>query len=377
MGIKLDQISPSKPRERSRSLTDFLQQDINWLTPGFGSKKKETFYTSLSVLLKAGIPLKDALGMMVEGVAKKKDKAFYTDLLTALVSGKSFSEVIRAQEVFTEYEYQSIHIGEEAGTLPEVIDELAAFFQRKNEQRRNLVNVLTYPVIILATAFLVILFMLRMVVPMFQDIFRQNQVELPWITRVVVRISGLLESYGLWILLALLLALIGRRWITKNANYRRWRDRMLLKLPYMGRLIKSVYMAQFTRAIGLLTRSKVPVLNSIHLAGKMIEFTPLKEALDRVSDRILRGADLSEALSEHPIFDKKMIALVKVAEETNQTAYIFERLHEQYSIEVQQRSKLLSTLLEPLIILIVGVVVGLILIAMYLPMFKLGSVLGG
>ena len=109
----------------------------------------------------------------------------------------------------------------------------------------------------------------------------------------------------------------------------------------------------------------------------MIEFTPLKEALDRVSDRILRGADLSEALSEHPIFDKKMIALVKVAEETNQTAYIFERLHEQYSIEVQQRSKLLSTLLEPIIILIVGVVVGLILIAMYLPMFKLGSVLGG
>ena len=376
MGLKLDQISPSQPKERSRSLTDFLQQDISWLTPGFGSKKKEAFYSSLSVLLKAGIPLKDSLNMMVEGITKKKDKAFYTELLQSLVSGKSFSEVIRAQGVFTEYEYQSIHIGEEAGTLSEVVDELAAFFQRKNEQRRNLVNVLTYPVIILATAFLVILFMLRMVVPMFQDIFRQNQVELPWITQVVVQVSNFLENYGLWLLLAFLLLVVSRKWLGKSMRFKRWRDRFLLRIPYIGRLVKSVYMAQFTRAIGLLTRSKVPVLNSIHLAGKMIEFTPLKEALDHVSDRILRGADLSEALSERPIFDPKMIALVKVAEETNQTAYIFERLHEQYSIEVQQRSKLMSTLLEPMIILIVGVVVGLILIAMYLPMFKLGSVLG-
>lgn len=128
--------------------------------------------------------------------------------------------------------------------------------------------------------------------------------------------------------------------------------------------------------MALLTASKVPVVNSIQLVKQMINFYPIKTALETVEQHILKGESLSKSLSQHKLFDDKMIALVKVAEETNQTEFIFERLNLQYSTQVQQQSKMLSTIMEPIIILVVGVLVGVVLITMYLPMFKLSSVLG-
>ena len=148
------------------------------------------------------------------------------------------------------------------------------------------------------------------------------------------------------------------------------------KIPFVGTFIKTVYLSQFTQAIALLTASKVPIVNSIKLVKQMIDFYPLNIALENVEQQLLRGDTLSHSLEKHKLFDAKMIALVKVAEETNQTEYMFERLNMQYNSKVQQRSKLLSTVMEPIIILFVGLFVGFILIAMYLPMFKLSSILG-
>ncbi len=118
------------------------------------------------------------------------------------------------------------------------------------------------------------------------------------------------------------------------------------------------------------------MLNSIQLVKKMIDFYPLNEALTHVGKKMLSGASLHTSMAGNKIFDNKMVSLVKVAEETNQTEYIFERLNQQYAIEVQQKSKLLFTLMEPLIIVIIGIFVGVILVSMYLPMFKLSSVVG-
>ena len=135
-------------------------------------------------------------------------------------------------------------------------------------------------------------------------------------------------------------------------------------------------MSQFTQAVTLLTASKVPVVNSIQLVKQMISFYPLQNALNTVEQDLLKGKSLSYCLKSHSLFDDKMVALVKVAEETNQNVFIFERLNTQYTLQVQQKSKVLSTLMEPMIIMVVGVLVGVILIAMYLPMFKLSNVLG-
>ncbi|WP_430909526.1 type II secretion system F family protein [Maribacter sp. 2-571] len=379
MGFKLDSTTPKKAENtavKKGNEVSFLEREITWFGSGFSSKKKEDFYTEIHVLLKAGINLKDALALMGENQKKEKQRLFYNELVDALVLGEAFSEVIRSKQEFTEYEYYALKIGEETGTTHKIAEEMGKFFSRKNEQRRNLINALTYPIIILVTAVLVVVFMLRLVVPMFQDIFRQNNVDLPDITKFIIAASDMIKDYGWWFLALLTLVLVSRSLWTKKEWYKRKRDRILLKIPYVGNFIRAVYMAQFTQAVTLLTASKVPVLNSIDLVTRMIDFYPLKQGLTKVSAKILEGKSLSESLSTDAIFDHRMVALIKVAEETNQTEFIFERLNQQYNIEVQQKSKLLSTLMEPLIILVVGILVGVILVAMYLPMFKLGSILG-
>ncbi|WP_412560656.1 type II secretion system F family protein [Winogradskyella sp. MIT101101] len=377
MGFQLDNIQTvKKDQSKKASRTSFLQKEINLFSNSFSNKIKEDFYTELSVLLKAGITLKDGLELIEGALKKKPQKDKLNHISKAIVSGSSLSEAISHHKEFSEYEYYSLKIGEETGTLIEVTQQLGEFYARKNEQRRNLVSALTYPTIILATAVLVVVFMLNYVVPMFQDIFEQQKVELPAITKFIINCSEFLKSYG-WLILLVLLILVGSRvFFNKKRWYKKIKDKIISKLPFIGDFVKTVYLSQFTQAVSLLTASKVPVVNSIQLVKQMINFYPLQNALASVEQEILKGKSLSDSLKQHKLFDDKMVALVKVAEETNQNEFIFQRLNAQYNTQVQQKSKLLSTLLEPVIIMIVGLLVGLILIAMYLPMFKLSSILG-
>lgn len=378
MGFKLDpSIAPSiKTTSLSGTLESLLKKEITLFGRFFNTKKKEDFYAELAVLLKAGVHLRESLEILVQNQKKEKLKAFFEGMLHDLDLGQGLSEVLRSRKEFTEYEYYSLQIGEESGNLPKVMDELGQFFARKNEQRRGLMNAMTYPIIILCTAILVVVFMLRMVVPMFEDIFRQNGVDLPPITQWIIATSNFLKDYG-WALLSLGIGLIiSRRFLFKGEAVTRKKHELLLRLPFLGSFIKTVYLAQFTQAVALLTSSKVPVLNSIQMVKRMITFYPLQDALGDMEQKIMKGTSLHESIKGNRVFDNKMSSLIKVAEETNQTEYIFEKLNQQYNLEVQQKSKLLSTVMEPLIIIVIGLFVGVILVAMYLPMFKLSSVLG-
>jgi len=377
MGFQLENIATQKKMKKEDSnKTSFLQKEITLFGKPFSNNIKEDFYTELSVLLKAGITLKEALELIQNAIKKKLIKEKIASIYNAILSGLSLSEAVKSHKEFTDYEYYSLKIGEETGTLTQVSEQLGAFYARKNEQRRNLISALTYPIIILSTALLVVAFMLQYVVPMFQDIFEQQKVELPAITKFIIYISEFMKSYA-WLFLVIILTLIfSRTFFNKKAWFKNIKDRFILKLPFIGDFVKTVYLSQFTQAVSLLTASKVPVVHSIQLVKQMINFYPLQQALETVEQHILKGQSLSESLKQHKLFDDKMIALVKVAEETNQNEFIFERLNIIYNTQVEQRSKLLSTIMEPIIILIVGVLVGVILIAMYLPMFKLSSVMG-
>ncbi len=377
MAFQLDNISKktSGKKEANEQLS-FLKKEITFFKSSFSNKIKEDFYTELGVLLKAGVSLKDGLELIQNSLKKQQNKNIVNKISQDVVSGKSLSGALSAEKQFTSYEYYSIKIGEETGTLAQVSEQLGNFFARKNEQRRNLISALTYPIIILSTAVLVVVFMLQYVVPMFQDIFKQQGVDLPGITKFIIKISEFLSSYGWIILISLLSIVFSQSYLNKKKRFKRLKDKLILKIPFIGNFVKTVYLSQFTQAVSLLTASKVPVVNSIQLVKQMIDFYPLQYALETVEKHILKGESLSKSLGNHKLFDDKMIALVKVAEETNQTEYIFDRLNMQYNTQVQQQSKMLSTIMEPFIILIVGILVGVILIAMYLPMFKLSSVMG-
>jgi type IV pilus assembly protein PilC len=378
MAFNLDNIAQkeSVSKDKTKEKSSFLQKEITLFNKPFNNKVKEDFYTELGVLLKAGITLKDALELLEKSQKKKQNKEVLNQILQAVITGESLSGALNQQKPFTDYEYFSIKIGEETGTLFQISEQLGGFFSRKNEQRRNLIGALTYPVIILSTAILVVAFMLRFVVPMFQDIFKQQNVALPAITKAIIVLSEFMQNYGLMIFIIFLVLIFSKTLLNKNKRFKKLKDQLILKLPFIGNFVKAIYLSQFTQAVALLTASKVPVVNSIQLVKQMIDFYPLQSVLKTVEQHILKGSSLSSSLSKHKLFGDKMIALVKVAEETNQTEFIFERLNIQYNTQVQQQSKMLSTIMEPLIILIVGVFVGIILIAMYLPMFKLSSVMG-
>ncbi|GGG25135.1 general secretion pathway protein GspF [Dokdonia pacifica] len=376
MGLKVKDIKKEKLSENSESSLDtILKKEITLFGNSFGSKKKEQFYTELSVLLKSGIRLKDALYLISESQKKKEDTELFLGIGNRIIAGDDFSKILKEHTYFSTYEEHSVRIGEESGALEKVTASLADFYKRKNEQRRNIKNALTYPVFLLITAFLAVTFMLRFVVPIFQDMFRQNDVDLPVITQSVISISEWIGTYGWLFLVVILLFIIFQKQLAKKKWYRSKRDIFLMRLPLIGSFVKTSNIARFLQAVSLLVSTKVSIPQSIHLAKEMIDFYPLEKDLEKVEEDIQKGRNLSDSLKEYPLFDNKMVALVRVAEETNKTEFVFQRLSEQYNEEVLQKSKTFSTLLEPIIILVVGFIIGVILISMYLPMFEIGNVL--
>lgn len=375
MAFKIEN-TPTKKATQSKqsgSIEELLKKEISLFGNSFNNKKKQAFYQELAVLLKAGVSFKEGLSLIIESLKKSADKELIQSILNQVVNGKPFSDALAASKSFTEYEYYSIQIGEETGTTAQVCHELGHFFERKNEQKRIIVAALTYPSIVLSTAILVVVFMLSYVVPMFQDIFKQNNMELPFLTQAIVKLSVLTKTYGIYFLLAIVLFVFSTQFFKENLKYKKALHYFLIKIPVLGTFMTKVYLAQFTQAVTLLTTAKVPLLNSIQMVKKMIRFVPLQEALEQVEQSILKGNSLSSSLKNTPLFDNRIISLVKVAEETNQTEYVFKQLSEQYNQEVVQQSKIMTTVLEPFIILFVGVLVAVLLVAMYLPMFQLSS----
>ncbi len=377
MAFKLDNIpAKNQPNVKSFDINALLKKEIKLFGSSFSNKKKEAFYIELNVLLDAGLTLKDGLVLLVNEQKKEADKKLIGSIVNLLVEGSSFSDAIKNHKEFSEYEYYSLKIGEETGTLQKISKELGAFYKRKNEQRRTIISALSYPLVVLFTAFLAVFFMLQFVVPMFADIFKQNNVELPWITKAIMSSSEFFQHYYLMGFVIVILFSVFILLNKKKKWYRKFTSTIVLKIPLVGEFVRKVKIAQFTQAITLLTSAKIPLLNGIQLTKKMIDYYPLQVALGHIEEDILLGKSLHESLRDYKVFDSKMVSLIKVAEETNQNETIFQRLTDQYNEEVHYKSKMISATIEPFIILILGGIVAVILIAMYLPMFKLSTVMG-
>ena len=238
MGFQLEQIKPARPSKSSNTLEELnalLKKDIVVLKKAFPNKIKEAFYTELSVLLTSGISLKEALELLKDTQKHKKTRDILGSITNNLVAGQSLSEAIAQEKAFTAYEMQSLKIGEETGHLTRITEQLGLFFQRKNEQRKQIVNALTYPGIIICTAVMVVIFMLKFVVPMFTDIFKQQNVELPAITKFVVGVSEFIGSFGWILVLGILALVIGLPFLNKQAFLKNTRTKSYQKSPYLVR----------------------------------------------------------------------------------------------------------------------------------------------
>ncbi len=331
------------------------------------------FYLETGMLLGAGVDIKTALDLQVQQ-HRPPLRTVLAQVRDAVVGGRGVAAALQDSGQFSAYEYHSVQIGEETGRLADILDELARYYTRQIKQRRQLVQALAYPALVLATALGAVLFMLRFIVPMFADVFARFGSELPPLTRAIVGLSAAVRAQLLPALGALLGLGLLLRWLARRPAFRYALSRALLAVPVLGPLLRGVYLGRLCGSLALLTGAHVPLLHALALARQMLSFAPLARALEAVEARVLAGASLHGSLAEFGhLFDARLVALVKVGEEVNKLDYFFALLAQQYGEEVDHRSALLSTALEPVIIIFLGLVVELILVGMYLPIFQISN----
>lgn len=365
--------SNEKKKDKDFSIESILNKEINFGGNSFSDSKKEKFYSELNILLSSGLDLRSSLDLIENEQEKQKEKDFFNAIKENIIKGKSLFEATQLTNKFTPYEVYSLKIGEESGRLKDVLNELNKYFLGKIKQRRQLISALSYPVIVLLTAFGAIYFMMGFIVPMFSDVFLRFGGELPTVTRVVLSISEFVSNYALYTVLFLLILLVFLYSQRKKDTHRKFFSVIVLRLPFFGKLIQDIYIARFCHIMGLLSSAKVPMLQSVSMVAKMISFYPMEITMKKIEEDILTGSPLYKSLEKYPIYSKRIVSLIKVGEEVNQLDNIFEKLAEQLSNEIEYKTGLLSSLLEPLLIIFLALVVGTILISMYLPMFQLSS----
>ncbi len=367
-------LSTYKPEKSQKE--DFKAGTIHFsFAKKLSDKKKEVFYRELGMLLKSGVDFKKALEILSNQSNNNFEKEIIIQIKDKVVEGRSIYESMKESNQFSNYEYYSIQIGEETRKLEEVLVELQKYFSRKIQMKRQIVSVLTYPAIVMLVTILVLYFMLNKVVPMFSSVFRQFGSELPKSTQIIIKISNHSGSIFAVLFGFIFGFIIIHMLLKEKQRYRAFMSKIILKIPYFGNLIRKIYISRFCQSMKLLITSKTTLINSLSLTAKMIDFYPIEIAIEDIKEDITRGISLNESLKKHAVFENKMVSMVEVAEQVNQLDTMFDRLTEQYNEEINHQTKMIGVILEPMIIIVIGVVVGVIMVSMYAPMFDLSKII--
>ncbi len=375
MSLRIDQnIASASAKNKSGEKVNFFNQEIK-LFSRFNDKKKERFYSDLQVLLNSGIDLKSAFEIIIEEQEKESEAQFFSEIYEDIISGNGFAEALKKTGKFTDYEYYSIHIGEESNQLVTVLNELALYFKERVELKKQIVSVLSYPGFVFLITIGIVYFMLDSIVPMFSDVFKQFGSDLPALTQKIIYIS---ENFGIYALVFFLVCAGVGIFIYTQKNqewFRKWTSKIILWIPVVKSITTKIYLTRFVQSMHLLLSSKTPLVKSLDLTQKMIRFYPLERALDDIKDKVTKGESLNGIMKNYSIFPKRLVSLVKVGEEVNQLEEMLAKISKQYSEELKHETTIIGKIMEPLILLIIGSVVGVILVAMYLPMFNLSNLM--
>lgn len=362
--------------EATGSLRALLQKDIRLFPSAFSDKRKERFYSELHTLLTAGVDIRTAFELMAEEAEKKEERELFGGILQRIVSGATLPEAAEQTGKFSTYEFYSLRIGEESGRMSHVLEDLSEYYAKKIRQKRKVKAALSYPAIVIAVALLAVGFMLRFVVPMFADMLARFGSDLPGITQAIISASEWVGAYGIWILAAVVSFCVFTWSQRKQDWFRNISSSLVMRIPYLGKIAQKVYVERFAHAMHLLLASRTNLVDALELVEKMVGFYPIEKSLSNVRKEIFSGSALHTAMQPYSVYPKRMISLIRVAEEVNQLDLMFDKLSKQLSDEIEHETTVLSSMIEPLMILFLGVMVSVILVAMYLPMFKIGTAFG-
>lgn len=354
-------------RNISDAFSAFFQQGVK-------DKDVMTFTYQLGVLLDAGFPLDRALSILYEQTDKKAFREILKDILSQIRSGKSFSEALsKFKSVFPLFYVNMIKAGEAGGFLEDTITRMAVYLENTQALKEEIRSAVIYPSILSVVGGAAIIVLLTFVVPRFTSIFSDMGQSLPLPTMILLAISGGLINYW-WAILLFLAAIFFsiRRYLGTDNGRRAW-DKARFRLPLFGKLFKEASVSRFARTLGTLLQSGVPLLNALQIVKGTLGSESIAEMIQSVREEVRRGRGISGPLKRSNIFPPMAVHMVKVGEETGRLDEMLSKIAERFDIEVRTSVKRMLSLLEPAMILMMGLIVGFIVIAMLLAIFSINE----
>lgn len=367
MGIEVISLQPKQQ-------TSFK---INLFSSQKKIKPKEVllFTRYMSTMLAAGLPIMQALDIIAGDQENPTMKNLIITIKNNIASGKTLAESFsQFPKQFNELYCNLIKAGEKSGSLDKTLSRLALYLERTEQLKRKIKKALVYPTAIISVAILVSLVLLIFVVPQFQKLFSTFGAELPFFTRMVVNLSDFLRSYW-WLVTFILGVSIWqiKRLLQTSEKLNEWIDRYLIKVIIIGPVLKYGIIARFTRTLSTTLESGMPITEAMRSMAPVMGNRVYTKAVLHICDEVVSGNQLSNSMRSTNLFPNMAIQMIAVGEAAGTLSTMLAKVADYYEEEVNAIVDNLSSLLEPLIMLVLGIVVGSFVVAMYLPIFKLGS----
>lgn len=330
------------------------------------------FSRQFSTMINAGVSLVRTLNILADQATNPKFKKSIGEIRSKVEEGNSLSDALKDYpRIFQKLYVSMVRAGETGGVLDEVLDRLATFLEKQAKLEGQIKSAMVYPLVVLVIATAIFFFLLTFVLPIFKDMFDSMNAELPAFTQMLINMSTLVRTKGIFVLLGM----GGAVWSFKrfiNTTYgRKWFDGVMLKAPVFGPLLRKTSVARFTRTLGTLLRSGVPLMQALEIVQDTAGNVHVAEAIAKVRDAVREGEGLTKKLEETGIFPPMVTQMIAIGEETGAMDDMLSRIADFYDNEVEEAVKALTSLLEPLMMVGIGGMVGSIIIGMYLPMFSI------
>jgi len=357
-------------KEPGRGLQAEVRLPVLERAPGL--KDLAIFSRQLATMLGAGLTLLQSLAILERQTENKKFREILKEVRTDIEGGMAFSEALAKHKLFSRLYVNLVRAGEISGGLDVILNRLASFLEKELELRGKIRSAMTYPVIVFVFAVGVAYFLLTGIVPQFAQILTDLGSELPLLTRFLIAVSNFLRAATLPLLLLLLVLFFAYRWYYGTPQGRRVVDRIKLRLPVFGSLNRKTAVARFFRTLALLLSSGVNVLESLDITKGTAGNAVVEDILNGAKLRIQQGDPLNLSLAQHPfVFPPMVSSMVAIGEETGALDTMLSKIADFYEREVEEAMASLTAAIEPLMIIFLGVIVGMIVAGMFLPLFEI------
>ena len=349
-------------------------QTVIWESKVFGNDALAVWTRQLAGLVGAGLPLERALSTLAQEAETPRQRDLVTALREEVNAGAPFVKALAQHpREFSAIYLAVIAAGEQSGHLDQVLENLAEDLQSQQTLRNKLLAATLYPAIVSMVALLIVFFLLTYVVPQVAQVFNSNQQALPWLTTFMLDLSALVQALWLWVLLLLLVgAWVLRLALRQRALQQRF-DAAWLQIPLIGRLSRGYNAARFASTLAMLAAAGVPILKALQAASETLSNAAMRHDAQDVLVMVREGAPLASALAQHGRFPRLLVMFARLGEQTGTLPTMLQRTAQQLSADVERRALQLATILEPLLIVVMGVVVMLIVLAVMLPIIQLNQ----